>query len=244
MQDQTPTQPTVTPTLPEVSSSKLPDPDKTNAKWNWLIGIFTTLAVISLSIVFGGVLYLSSLVKSGVSGTEFMALLLIPFQLASLPIALISLTLAIIHLIKHQLSSRTKIFTIICLMLAGLITAFGVYGFISNIQGMQHLKQKENTFKQQLQQQSQLYAPHELEEQIAISLINNCQIHQFYYGPNQAVKDEVDAASKSKSGLVLVNSSEGKPWRITASQAEGTKLLPTANASRQKCGLPSINKDY
>lgn len=56
--------------------------------------------------IFGvGMMFLINLADNGASGTEYMAILLIPFLLLAVPFALVALVVATLHL-RHVLDSK------------------------------------------------------------------------------------------------------------------------------------------
>jgi hypothetical protein len=220
-----------------------PQPPQSPAKWSWWVGILTGLAVADVGFVFASMAYLVSLAKSGVSGTEFMAILLIPFILASFPLSLSAFILAGLHLKRHSLVGRIKAFIITCLVLSGLILAFGVYVIISNLVSLSKFSEAQQQSDQHAREMAAAYAPKEVTEADALNLLTTCQIHQFYYGPQKDVQDEIDAAGRTNSGLVLIRLDD-KPWRLTATDQMGAKLLPSVEASKQKCGDLFINSSH
>ncbi len=119
-ENQTPSSIHVNPAVNEHHESAPLEPSEDNSRWKIVFSILSILSMLTIALPLSGMLWLSWQANSGVSGTEFIALLLFPVLLIGVMIAIINVIIAIIYLKKAPHTSTTKFLAIVFIIFSAL----------------------------------------------------------------------------------------------------------------------------
>lgn len=226
-----------TPTTP-MPGSQL---ERKPPKWRYFFIVIGILQAAGIALFFTVMLWAVIQAKSGVSGTEFIALIL--FATVVPAVAVISLVNLIglpIYMQKQKLHGKRLVFAIISLAISALLVLYGAY----NVYGLTvYPKKLSEESRQNSEQRRQEFAAAnakpEITKEEAISFMQSCKADYFVgYMDINLVKDSntkswLDKAEKSTTGIEI---SEGSPKSyVFASKAMTTALQDTARQFRQSC---------
>lgn len=142
-QDQQPPREPVTPTVPSASIPEAPSspqgavfyggpPQPPRKSWKWRIIFIVLIAISLVTIAIPLVLLwlLSIQASHGVSGTEFIGILLYPLLLAGFIVAIVDIIFSAIYLGKHHPTGLRKVAAIAFIILAFVYLGYGVYSTV------------------------------------------------------------------------------------------------------------------
>ncbi|MDB5182060.1 MAG: hypothetical protein JWP13_823 [Candidatus Saccharibacteria bacterium] len=212
--------------------------DQKPSKWRYFFIVLGTLQAAGIALFFLVMFWASQQAKAGVSGTEFIALIL--FVTVVPAVAIISLVNLIglpIYMRKHKPHGKGLIFCILSLVISGLLVLYGAY----NVYGLTVYPKKLSEESRQKSEHSQqefaaANAKPEITKEEAIQLLMTCKLIGFYY-TNQT--DKSDPANGgwgelSSTGVVLTKV-DGQLSRISIADKLIPELLPIAREAQKTC---------
>lgn len=230
-----------TPTTPMSSGQIEQMTDQKPSKWRYFFIVIGILQAAGIALFLLVMLWAAQQAKAGVSGTEFIALIL--FVTVVPAVAVISLVNLIglpIYMRKQKLHGKRLVFAIISLAISALLVLYGAY----NVYGLTvYPKKLSEKSRQKSEQRQQEFAAANVKPEItreeAISFMQSCKADYFVgYTDINLVKDSntkswLNKAEQSTTGIEI---SEGSPKSyVFASKAMTTALQDTARQFRQSC---------
>ena len=231
-----------TPTTPSPGSQLEQKP----SKWRYFFIVIGILQAAGIALFLVVMLWAAQQAKAGVSGTEFIALILFVTVVPAVAvISLINLIGLPIYMRKQKLHGKRLAFAIISLALSGLLVLYGAY----NVYGLTVYPKKLSEESRQKSEQSQqefaaANAKPEITKEEAIDLLKTCKLKGFYY-TNQT--DKSDPANGgwgelSTTGVVLTKV-DGQPYRISIADRLIPELVPIAREAQKTCANPQFWHD-
>ncbi|MDL2363633.1 MAG: hypothetical protein QFB86_04605 [Patescibacteria group bacterium] len=211
------------------------------SKWRYFFIVLGILQAVGVGIFFLVMMLAIQQAKAGVSGTEFIGLIVFAILVPAVGlVALINLVGLPIYMRKHKPHGKGMNLCILSLLVSGLLALFGaviVYLFLVAI------PMQEKQFSQQLDQKIQAHqqqfnadnAKPEITKDEAIQLLQSCQLSGFYYtNQNQTDKSGGEWGELSSTGVVLTKI-DGKPYRISIADRLVPELVPIARNAQKTC---------
>ena len=205
--------------------------DQKPSKWRYFFMVLGILQAAGVALFLLVMLWAASQAKAGVSGTEFIALILFVTVVPAVAvISVINLIGLPIYMRKHKPHGKGLIFCIISLVISVLLALYGAY----NVYGLTvYPKKLSEESRQKSEQRQQEFAAAnakpEITKEEAIELLKTCKLKGFYY-TNQT--DKSDPANGgwgelSSTGVVLTKV-DGQPYRISIADKLIPELVPIA----------------
>lgn len=255
MQDdkQSDTQPTTSISDNEVSPGFTPNPVyswnapiQRQSKWRYLFRALSIFQFAGIGLFLLVMIWASAQAKAGVSGTEFIALIL--FVTVVPAVALISLIKLIglpIYIAKAKPHGKSLTASIVSLAISAMLVLYGGFNAYAMYVLPRQLSQKSTQrFEQQQKDFAAANAHPEITKDEAIQLLESCQLKGFYY-TNQTDKHDPAMGGwgeLSSTGVVLTKV-DGKPYRISIADKLIPELVPIAREAQSKCGGPQFWHD-
>jgi hypothetical protein len=182
--------------------------------------------------------------NAGVSGTEFIALILYVTLVPVIGIvAFINLIGLPIYLVKNRPSSKGLIYSVLSIIFSLILTLYGAYNFYElRIALPAQEKKHSEIYKKESEARDKQFAEDnakpEITKEEAISLLKNCKLKGFYY-THQTSKDNGGWGELSSTGVVLTKI-DGMPYRISIADRLIPDLVPIAREAQKTCGGPQF----
>lgn len=220
--------------------------EKKPSKWRYFFMILGILQAAGVALFFLVMLWASQQAKAGVSGTEFIALILFVTVVPAVAIiSLINLIGLPIYMRKSKPHGKGLVLNIVSLVISTLLVLYGAY----NVYGLYFYPKKlseesRQKFEQQDREFAAANAKPEITKEEAIQLLKSCKLKGFYY-TNQT--DKSDPANGgwgelSSTGVVLTKV-DGQPYRISIADKLIPELVPIAREAQKTCGGPQFWHD-
>lgn len=229
------------------SNSNINIEAKKPSKWQYFFIFLGAVQVLGVALFFLIITQAIQDANAGVSGTEFIALLLYVTLVPAIGIvAFINLIGLPIYLIKNKSGGRALIYSVLSIIFSLILALYGAYSVyeIRIALPAQEKKQSE-IYKKESEardkQFSQDNAKPEITTEEAISLLKNCQLKGFYY-THQTSKDNGNWGELSSTGIVLTKV-DGKPYRISIANRLIPDLVPIAREAQKTCDGPQFWHD-
>lgn len=185
-------------------------------------------------------IYLILLARSGASGTELMALLLLPFFALLAALALVNLICLPIWLLRRK--PEIKIWWILSLVLSMLLFALGAFTtYQYQVVAPKKIAQFDAELKAQNEQfEKEMEAIKTNTKEEALQLMGACKVQNFvgYNGDlslvHANVREWVKSAEQTASGIRIYTNDKGLSY-IYTSKAMTQELLISARQAREKC---------
>ncbi len=223
---------------PAVVSTIIPDkpirPDRFKRTLQ-VIGWFQFIAL-ALSVAF--LLFLMSLARSGASGTEFMALLLIPVIWLLTAVAIVNLIGLPIWLMTHK--SELKVGWILSFLLSLALFAYGAFAFYQfKVAFPRKIASFEAELKEQDKEFEEVLEDANYTKEEAVAFLQACKADYFIGYTNdislvhENVRSSVARAERSETGIDINDIDH--PTYVFTSKAMTGELLETARSARAAC---------
>lgn len=222
-------------------------PGSKPSKWSYFFIILGILQALGIAIFFLIMIWAIQQASAGVSGTEFIGLILLVTLVPAVGIiAFINLVGLPIYMAKHKPHGKWLALSILSLVVSVTPVLYGAY---STYQLRVAVPQQEKKFTEQwrkeVEQRKQQFAADnakpEITKEEAITLLKTCQLNGFYY-TNQTSKDGGNWGELSSTGVVLTKV-DGKPYRISIADRLTSELVPIAREAQKTCGGPQFWHD-
>ncbi|HEX8389934.1 MAG TPA: hypothetical protein VF597_00760 [Candidatus Saccharimonadales bacterium] len=241
MQDQT--QPPISSPDPIGTGPVEPSPTRKPFKWQYVFIVLGILQAACVALFLAAVLYASLLQDSGVSGLEYLIILLfltlVPIAGAVAVINLVGLPLYMRH---HKPHGRGLVLSILSLAISLMLVLYGAYHIYVTLTYTDELSETSEPRDDPSQDLVAANTESEITKQEAIELLQNCQLTDFYY-TDQTTKNEGQWGELSTTGVVLTEL-EGEPDRISIADRLIPELVPIARAAQKNCdGSPQFWHD-
>ncbi len=216
------------------------------SKWRTFFIVIGFLQAAGIALFLLVMLWAAQQAKAGVSGTEFIALIL--FVIVVPAVAVISVVNLIglpIYMRKQKLHGKRLIFAILSLAISTLLVLYGAYNIYGLTVSTKKLLDESGQKSEQRQQEfAASNAKPEITKEEAIELLMTCKLKGFYY-TNQT--DKSDPANGgwgevSSTGVVLTKV-DGQPYRISIADRLIPELVPIAREAQKTCTNPQFWHD-
>lgn len=245
-QTQAEVQPPTTPNTPAVtyvdSSNPVPVPPQTppttdplqadhtehfGIRWKIVFIILGVLWSITIALPVLFLLYLALQAQSGVSGTEFMALLVLPLQMAGIPVALVTLVAILIHLFRRSSSRAWKMIAITWGLLSLAYVAVGVIS-IANIYSLgEGRRAEERTYASYVS---------EISVEQGKQMLAECQVSELRHGYDASfVRGKGGNPEDSSTGVLLFKQNGVEPRRLTVAERHRTTFNEIYKEAKKRC---------
>lgn len=247
-QSSTPQQPPgqpFTPTTP-ISSSQIEQlSDQKPSKWRYFFIVLGILQALGVAIFFLIMMWAIQQAKAGVSGTEFIGLILYVTLVPAVGlIAFINLVGLPIYMRKHKPRGKGLVFSILSLSVSIILALYGAYSVYQfRVALPKHAnelsEQSRQKFKEQDRQFAEANAKPEITKEEAISFMQSCKADYFVgYTDISLVKYSntktwLNKAEQSNGGIEISENSS-KSY-VFASKSMTAALQDTARQFRQSC---------
>jgi hypothetical protein len=160
-----------------------PESTQKPSKWRYFFIVLGVLQAAGIALFLLIMLWASQQAKAGVSGTEFIALIL--FVTVVPAVAIISLVNFIglpIYLKKRKPHGKGLILSIVSLVISALLVLYGGYSIYGlTIYPKKLAEESRQKFEEQDRQFAASNAKPEITKDAAIQLLKSCQLKGFYY---------------------------------------------------------------
>lgn len=232
-----------------VSSDKIEQmPAKKPSKWRYFFIILGILQALGVSIFFLIIMWAAQQSKAGVSGTEFIALILFVTLVPAVGIlAFINLIGLPIYIAKHRPHGKGLVFSILSLVISVILALYGAYS-VYQMQAIpkRYSEQSRQKDEQREQEFAAANAKPEITKEEAIQLLKTCKLKGFYYTNQNKAEDhgslKFPSAETSSTGIVLVKA-DGEPYRISIADKLIPELVPIAREAQKTCVNPQFWHD-
>ncbi len=229
---------------PPVITAQPQKPEKPGKKW---VVIFTVLGIANfLMIVIPWLITISLIRESSTPGSEtgLFFLVLLPVYVVGFFVGILNVVLILRYFSKFKPRKKVRIMgwvviaaTAILVLLPGGLILRNNLGLIINPKGTFNNIQKQAVSKFPPETETfQNITPAE-----ATTMINNCQLHGFYYG-SENNSDNGGGGNLSPTGVVLTIIN-GSPYRISIADNLIPTLVPIATAAQKTCPSLQIFND-
>ncbi|MGI9027757.1 MAG: hypothetical protein ACR2FM_02855 [Candidatus Saccharimonadales bacterium] len=235
-----------TPTTPMSSSQIEQLSDQKPSKWRYFFIVLGILQAAGVALFLLVMLWASQQAKAGVSGTEFIALIL--FVTVVPAVAIISVVNLIglpIYMRKHKPHGKRLVLSILSLVISALLALYGAY----NVYGLYiYPKKLSEQSRQKSEQRQQDFAAAnskpEITKEEAIQLLKTCKLKGFYYTSQTDKSDPANGGwgELSSTGVVLTKV-DGQPYRISIADKLIAELVPIAREAQKTCANPQFWHD-
>lgn len=225
-------------------------PERRPSKWRFLFIILGILQILVIALFFFIIWWAVQQAKAGVSGTEFIGLILfITLVPAAAILAIINLIGLPIYIKKHKPHGKGMVFSILSLAVSIILVLYGAYSIYQfRVALPRESKQITQEYDQKFQAEQKQFATDNAQPEItkdeAVQLLQSCQLKGFYYTNQTDKSDPTNGGwgELSSTGVVLTKI-DGQPYRISIADKLVSELVPIARASQRTCGEPQFWHD-
>ncbi len=217
------------------------------SKWRYLFIALGILQIFGIAIFIATVTSAYNLAKHGVSGTEFLVLILLTTVVPAVGlIAIINIIGLPIFVIKNKVRGIGLVLCIISFAISIIPAIYGGYTMYQlRVEAPKQRKAENDKLNNDIAQREHAFkvdnSKPEISEAEAIKLLNSCQLKGFYY-TNQTTRDDGGWGELSSTGVVLTKVN-GQPYRISIATRLESTLIPIARKAQKKCGGPQFWHD-
>jgi hypothetical protein len=235
------------PTTPMSSSQLEQMSAQKPSKWRYFFIVLGIIQAIGVAIFFFVMTWAIQQAKAGVSGTEFIGLIVYVTLVPAVGlVAFINLVGLPIYMAKHKPHGKGLVFGILSLLVSVILALYGAYSVYQfRVAAPKQIKQLSQQSQQKIQATQQQFATDNAKPEItkveAIQLLQSCQLKGFYY-TKQTDKEGGNWGELSSTGIVLTKI-DGKPYRISIADKLVPELVPIARTAQKTCGEPQFWHD-
>ena len=220
-------------------------PDKKPSRWRYVFIVLGVLQLLGVAAFFGFMTWAGVQAKNGVSGTEFLALLLFVTLVPAVGIvAFLNFIGLPIYLLKQKPKGKGLALGIVSLIMSMALVAYAGY---NAFQLYVVLPNYANDRAEQSRVKAEEYAAerekasYEITKETAVSLLQSCTLKGFYY-TDQTDKRAGGWGELSSTGIV-VTEVDNEPYRISIADRLIPEMVPIARESQKTCGDPQFWHD-
>jgi hypothetical protein len=229
------------PTTPMSSSQFEQMSEQKPSKWRYFFIVLGILQAIGVCIFFLVMTWAIQQAKAGVSGTEFIGLIVYVTLVPAVGlIAFINLVGLPMYMRRHKPHGKGLVLSILSLSVSIILALYGAYSVYQfRVAAPKHIEQLSQQSEQKIQAKQQQFnadnAKPEITKDDAIALLNACQLKGFYYTNQTSPKEDGNWAESSTTGVVLTKI-DGQPYRISIADRLVPELVPIARQAQKTCG--------
>ncbi len=219
--------------------------DKKPSKWRYVFIVLGILQLGGVGLFVGAMIWASIQAGNGVSGTEFLALILFVTLVPAVGfVALLNFVGLPIYMLKQKPKGKGLVFGIISLVISALLMAYAGYTafqmFVVFPSAMND-RAAESRIRAEEYEAERVKASYEITQEEAIRLLQSCSLKGFYY-TDQTDKDAGGWGELSTSGVV-VTEVDDKPYRISIADRLIPEMVPIAREAQKTCANPQFWHD-
>ncbi|MDB5163671.1 MAG: hypothetical protein JWS12_288 [Candidatus Saccharibacteria bacterium] len=233
------------PTTPMSSSQFEQLSEQKPSKWRYFFIVLGMLQALGVGIFFFVMTWAIQQAKAGVSGTEFIGLIVYVTLVPAVGlIAFINLVGLPMYMRRHKPHGKGMVFSILSLLVSVILALYGAYSVYQfRVATPKHIQQLSQQSQQKIQAQQQQFTADNSKPEItkdeAIQLLKTCKLKGFYY-TNQTTKDDSGNWGELSSTGVVLTKIDGKPYRISIADRLIPELVPIAREAQKTCGDPQF----
>ncbi len=224
--------------------------DQRPSKWRYFFIVLGILQAIGVGIFFMVMTWAIQQAKAGVSGTEFIGLIVYATLVPGVGlIAFINLVGLPIYMSKHKPHGKGLVLSILSLLVSVILALYGAYSVYQfRVALPKHINKLTQQSQQKFQTQQQQFATNNSKPEItkdeAIQLLKTCKLKGFYYTKQTDKSDPANGGwgELSSTGIVLTKV-DGQPYRISIADRLIPELVPVAREAQKTCGDPQFWHD-
>ena len=215
------------PTPPPTDSLQPDQTEHFGNGWKIVFVILGVLWSITITIPILFLLYLALQAQSGVSGTEFVALLILPLQVAGIPVALVTLVAILIHLFRRSSSRAWKMIAVTWGLLSLAYVAVGVIGVASIYSLGEGRRAEERKYASYVS---------EISVEQGKQMLAECQISELRHGYDASfVRGKGGNPEDSSSGVLLFKQNGVEPRRLTVAERHRITFNEIYKEAKKRC---------
>lgn len=218
---------------------------KKPSKWRHFFIVLGVLQFLGVAFYFIVMMGLMQQARSGVSGTEFVGLLLMFTLVPAVGIvAFLNFVTLPIYMFKQKLKGKGLVLSCVSLAVSTLLVANAAYSAYSMFVVF---PDSVNTMNERSRQRvleheaERAKASYEISKEQAVTLLQACKLKGFYY-TDQSDKTAGGWGELSESGVV-VTEVDGAPYRISIADRLIPELVPVAREAQKTCANPQFWHD-
>lgn len=221
--------------------------DNKPSKWRYFFVVLGVLQALGVAVFFLIMFWAIQQAKAGVSGTEFIDLILFVTRVPAVGIiALINLIGLPIYMRKFKPHGKGLVLAVISLVISVILFLYGAYSVyqLRVVVPRQIDELSEQSRKDSEQREQEFAADNanpEITKEEAITLLQSCKLKGFYY-TKEAEKEHGTSPATSANGVVLTKI-DGEPYRISIADRLVDELVPIAREAQKTCGGPQFWHD-
>lgn len=220
------------------------------SKWWYFFIVLGILQALGVGAFFLIMMWAFQQAKAGVSGTEFIGLLVFVTLVPAVGlIALINLIGLPIYMRKHKPRGKGLVFSILSLAVSIILALYGAYSVYQfRVAVPKRVDKLSEESQQKFQAQEQQFAADNAKPEItkdeAINLLKACKLNGFYYTDQTDKSDPANGGwgELSSTGVVLTKV-DGQPFRISIADRLIPELVPVARQAQKTCNGPQFWHD-
>jgi len=221
--------------------------DRKPSKWRYLFIVLGAIQALGVAVFFFIMFLAIEQAKSGVSGTEFIGLLLFATLVPAVGVvALVNLIGLPIYIGRFKPRGKGLIFSILSLFISAVLFLYGAYSVYELRVSLprQSTAFSEQSRKNAAQREEKFAAENaqpEISKEEAITLLQSCKLSGFYY-TQETVTEHGTSPAASATGIVLTKVN-GEPSRISIADRLVSELVPIARKAQNTCDGPQFWHD-
>lgn len=198
------------------------------------------IQVVNALFVFLSLAWLISSANAGVSGTEFLALYLIPFQLAGVVIAIVNLFGLVIYYLVRRPRNKRLIGFLISFLISLSIVVYIVNGATQTdtITESDSSQSSESADAELPVNTGLRFQPMEFHIEGSIEFLSKCYVQEMRivdFAKTGGIASNENPYNV-ESGIVLIKDDQlANPHRINVTKSKAAELLPYAKTAQQNC---------
>jgi hypothetical protein len=220
--------------------------DQKSSKWRPFFIVLGILQAAGVTLFILATVGASQLSKAGVSGMEFIVMILLATLVPAVVIvALINLVGLPIYMAKHKPQGKALAFSIVSVVISALLVVYGAYN-------VYHLYAAPSNLAEQSREKTRLLTEQfntgqtlsEIPKEEAVELLKTCKLKEFYYTKQTGKADQVNGGwgELSSTGVVLIMV-DGAPQGISIADKLITELVSEARNAQKTCAGPQLWHD-
>ncbi len=218
--------------MPSSQFDQIPNPKP--SKWRYFFIVLGILQAIGVAIFFIVITWAIQQAKAGVSGTEFIGLLVFVTVVPAVGlIALINLIGLPIYMIRHKPHGEGMVFSVLSLIISVILALYGAYSVYQLlVVAPKHINEQRAQTQQRIKHLD-IVPPKEITVAEATDLLNNCKLNGLYY-TKQNMPDGEKGGENTTTGILLT-SIDGAPHHISIADRLIPTLVPIARSAQKTC---------
>ena len=221
--------------------------DNKPSKWRYFFVVLGILQALGVAVFFLIMFWAIQQAKAGVSGTEFIGLILFVTLVPAVGIiALINLIGLPIYMRKFKPRGKGLVLAVVSLVISVILFLYGAYSVYQlRVAVPRQIDELSEQSRKDSEQREQEFAADnanpEITKEEAIKLLQSCKLKGFYY-TKEADKEHGTSPATSATGVVLTKI-DGEPYRISIADRLIDELVPIAREAQKTCGGPQFWHD-